>query len=308
VVKQFSTGFLGYSQKEVNQWVDSYIVESLKKIDRLDADLRKVEAENEALLDRASSLASASGQVDYEILGKAREQAEVAGEILLDEARNRVIQIIEDGYKRADLHYAQAQIIEGQKIILKKELFTLLESLRDQLGAWYDGPGAAAFKDEIAGLIEDKVAKLVEDQAAEDAATVTGAPHASKEREDDSFANDLAGKDSEGFVERTDCKKLGALALYEQMTGAQVAALAFLAMITALLVGNLVEGLGILGPLVLIVLFICKELAAGAVNTSKNTLKIVMFSTVERVLYLAILPLLLIFVIAVLYRIIGILR
>ncbi|TEB11065.1 DivIVA domain-containing protein [Pelotomaculum propionicicum] len=305
MVEHFSTGLLGYNQKEVDEWINSYKWDSLKIIDRLDADLRRAKAENEALRDQASSFASTGTRVDYEILGKARQQAEAAGEMLLEEARGRIAQIIEEGYKRADVHRSQALVIEGRKIILKKELFNLLETLRDHLGAWHDQPEATAFKEEIAGLTEDKVARLVEEQIAAAAAETEDA---SSELAAESAAADSAARGADSFDDCIDLQKAGALALYDQMTGAQVAVLAFLAMITALLVGNLVEGLGILAPLVLIVLFVCKELAAGAVSTSKNSSKIVMFSTVDRVLYLAILPLLIIFVIAVLYRIIGVLH
>jgi hypothetical protein len=219
--------------------------------------------------------------------------------MLLEDARDRVIEIIEEGHKRADLHRSQALVIEGQKIILKKELFNLLESLRGHLGAWHDQPETSAFKEEITDLIENKVAKLMEDH-------MTG--EAPKDQREDSAADELVVKETEGFGEIIDLQKPGALTLYDNLTGAQVAVLAFLAMITALLVGNLVEGLGILAPLVLIVLFICKELAAGAINSSKNTSKIILFRTVDRVLYLAILPLLIVFVLAVLYRIVVLLR
>ncbi len=307
MAEHFNKGFLGYNQKEVNEWINSYNWDSLKKIDRLDADLRRAKAENKALLDRASLLESAPDQVDGEVLVKAREQAEVAGEMLLEEARNRVVLIIEEGYKRADFHRSQALVSEGQKIILKKELFSLLESLRGNLGTWHDQPETTAFKEEIAGLIENKVAKLMEDHMTPDVSPAAGTAEVPKGQSEEG-ADDLAVNDTDDFGENMDLQKPGALTLYDNLTGAQVAVLAFLAMITALLVGNLVEGLGILAPLVLIVLFICKELAAGAIHSSKNTSKIILFRTVDRVLYLAVLPLLIVFVLAVLYKIIGILR
>jgi cell division septum initiation protein DivIVA len=308
VAGHFNVGFIGYNQKEVNHWVNSYIMDSLKKIDRLDVDLRKIKAENEALHESAASLECAPNPVEYEILVKAREQAEAAGEMLIEEARDRGNLIIEEGYKRADLHRSHALVIEGHKVILKKELFNLLESLRSQLNNWDDQPENRAFKEEIAGLIESKSAELMEEHVSGDTAPDISTPEASREQREDGAVGEPTVIDTEGFNEVIDLHKPGALALYDNLTGVQVAALAFLAMITALLLGNLVEGLGILAPLVLIALFVCKELAAGVLNSSKNTSKIILFRTVDRVLYLAILPLLIVFVLAVLYRIVGIIR